>query len=138
MFRKIAVLCLLLMLSACASQKENPIEGTWRMVSGRYVEPDADVVITTDEHTRFAIKVLGPSHFSVVEMFKENPDSLFFAAVGTYRLDGDKYIEQYEASNVGYQVGTSREFSFALVTDSLTISSSRGNMELHEVWVRVQ
>lgn len=139
MRRKVLCFFALLAFLNCARQSETPIEGTWQMVSGTYTDIANTVTITTDESKRFSLKVVGPKHFAVVEMFKENPDSLFFAAVGTYKIKGNKYIETYEASNVGYQVGTSREFEFGVTGGRWKIKSvgSDSDMALDEVWARL-
>ena len=127
---------ILMVVNGCSRPASNPLEGTWRMVSGTYKNLEEGQRIETEGTRRFSIKIMSPSHFAVVEMFRDKPDSLFFAAVGTYELTRDKYIEKYEASNVGYQVGTSREFDYTLEGDRWTIHTTTEYMELHEVWVR--
>lgn len=127
---------IILLLQSC-TKSASSLEGTWQMEQGTYTSLRDSLKIETDGTDRFSIKIMGPKHFAVVEMFKNNPDSLFFAAVGTYRLTPTKYIETYEASNVGYQVGTSREFDYSLDGDRFTITASLQDAELHEVWARV-
>ncbi|MFQ5750651.1 MAG: hypothetical protein ACE5HI_01530 [bacterium] len=129
---------LLILLNGCSKQESNPLEGTWTMESGTYTNLKENQKIETDQIGRFSIKIMAPNHFAVVEMFKSKPDSLFFAAVGTYQLTKNKYIEKYEASNVGYQVGTSREFDYSLQGDRWTITQFKEDIELREVWVRVR
>ena len=70
-------------------------------------------------------------------MYNERPDSLFFAAVGTYKLTSNKYIEQYDASNVGYQINTSREFDYSLEENRWIISTADKDMKLQETWVKI-
>jgi hypothetical protein len=133
-----SMLAILLLVNGCTKEKSSPLEGTWKMVSGTYTDLQSNQKIETDESERFCIKIMSGNHFAVVEMFKDNPDSLFFAAVGTYEVSGNRYIETYSASNVGYQVGTSREFSFTLDSNNWTITRSQEDMDLREIWVKVE
>lgn len=134
----LSLVAILILVNGCAQQKSGPLEGAWKMVSGTYTDLKTNQEIAMEKTGRFCIKVMSDTHFSVVEMFKENPDSLFFAAVGTYQLTDDHYVETYQASNVGYQIGTSREFVYNLEGDRWTIMRSQEDMELRETWVKVE
>lgn len=137
-WRKCGLALAMLTINGCEQSQEGSLTGTWQMESGTYTDRAMNQTIVTDESERFSLKIMSSKHFAVVEMFKAKPDSLFFATVGTYSITGDKYIERYEASNVGYQVGALREFSYSLEGDRWTISTTEENMDLRETWVRVQ
>ncbi|RMD95427.1 MAG: hypothetical protein D6813_00385 [Calditrichaeota bacterium] len=132
----VPILLLLFLFFACEKQKTNPFEGAWKMIKGTYSSDDTK--IETTEEQRFCIKIMGPKYFAVVEMFKHNPDSLFFAAVGTYEFTKDKYIEKYTASNVGYQIGSKRTFDYTLENDLWTLTGKEKDMELYEEWMRIK
>ncbi|MFQ5638487.1 MAG: hypothetical protein ACE5IR_10885 [bacterium] len=131
------LLTVLFVFWACTKERTTPLEGAWKMVKGTYTDLESNQKIETDESQRFCIKIMSGHHFSVIEMFKDKPDSLFFAAVGTYKLSDDVYTETYEASNVGYQIGASREFVYNLQEDRWTLNRSQEEMDLQETWVRV-
>ena len=126
-------------MNACSqSTASQALEGTWKMESCAYGGTEHKETTESEKIERFCLKIFSPGHFAVVEMFEDNPDSLFFAAIGRYQLTADKYSEKYDASNVGYQNETWREFDYSLDGDSLTITQSSDDMNLHEVWVRVE
>lgn len=132
----ITLFLIFILISGCGKTDTHELEGTWVMESGIYTDLGTDQKIETQKTKRFAIKIISPTHFAVVEMFKDKPDSLFFAAVGTYELTPDKYRETYNASNFGYQVGTSREFDYSLEGNHWSITRSDQDMKLQEVWIR--
>ena len=115
-------------------QKNDPFEGTWIMVTGKYESPELTVISNKEKRTCF--KILANGHFGVVEMCKAKPDSNFFAAVGTYSFDDSTYTETYEASNVGYQIGTSLKFKYTLDKNFWRIKMNTKNMKLYEEWMK--
>ena len=133
----VLLLVVFVFFMSCNKSEKLGLEGTWQMISGVYTDLNTNERIVVDDSTRFSMKILCREHFAVVEMHKENPDSLFFAAVGMYKLTPHKYVERYQASNVGYQINTSRESNSALEEDRWTTQSSDEYMELKETWIKI-
>ena len=130
----VALFCLLLV--SCGGLGDTSLEGTWQMVSGTYPTNAGKVVIEGDE--RLCYKILSADHFAVVEMYRNRPDSLFFAAVGKYSLKNDVYKETLEGCNVSADVGRTNTFESEVTDDSWRIRMTRDDTELDETWVRVE
>ena len=120
----------------CSTDEAGSLEGTWQMVSGKYVTPSG--IVECNEEARLCYKILGEQHFSVVEMYRANPDSGFFAAVGRYKVDGPEYTEILEGCNNANMVGNSNVFESTLTGNSWRIYRKTEDMELDETWVRVK
>ncbi|HHM23526.1 MAG TPA: DUF4488 domain-containing protein [Bacteroidetes bacterium] len=116
--------------------RPGPFCGAWKMISGTYKGPNFTVQST--EENRLSYKVISQDHFAVVEMFKSNPDSMLFTAVGRYTYDDSTYTEFYEATNVPYQTGTKNIFRYKLEGNRWILDMKTEDMELHEVWERIQ
>ncbi len=123
--------------NGCSEQKGQALTGTWKMESCTYSGAERNESAQPKDVKRFCLKIYSPPHFAVVEMFEDNPDSLLFAALGTYELGSSRYMEKYDASNVNYETTTWREFDYSLQGDRLTMTRSADDMALQEVWVRV-
>ncbi len=124
-----------LLLVSCANENKYKLCGTWKMVEGTYIGPDFSV--TTTSENRICYKILSENHFSVVEMFTENPDSQFFAAVGTYKLSDSTYTEYYEASNLPSKTGETLTFHSVIKDKKWMISLTSQDLQLKETWVCV-
>jgi len=120
---------------SCTKKDKTTLCGTWKMIEGNYKGPDFSVVTT--EENRICYKILSQNHFSVVEMFTQNPDSQFFAAVGTYTLSDTTYTEHYEASNLPSKTGETLTFHSIVKDNKWTISLKANDLELHETWICV-
>ena len=114
---------------------EGPLCGTWLMENATYTGSDLKVTVTSDERTCY--KLMSGEHFAVIEMYKANPDSQFFAAVGTYETTDSTYTEYYEASNTPAKVGTKMVFKYELQGDLWTIENQTSGMTMVEHWERV-
>lgn len=130
----VTFLLMWLLLFSCVSN-DPKVCGTWKMVEGTYIGPDFSVTTTTDN--RICYKILSENHFSVIEMFTDNPDSQFFAAVGTYKLSDSTYTEYYEASNLPSKTGETLTFHSVIEDKKWTISLTSDDLRLEETWVCV-
>jgi hypothetical protein len=127
------------LIFACQKEEDNnALTGTWKMVSGSYIGPA--IQVECNEEDRMCYKIISRDHFAVVQVCPANPDSMFFAAIGKYSMSDSTYVEEYEATNVSYKIGTSMTFKSTFEEDkNLWIVEAKDNeMELHEVWQRVQ
>ncbi len=133
------IVAFLIFLAACGGEKQvkpGPFCGAWKMIRGTYKGPNFSVQST--EENRICYKVISLDHFAVVEMFKDNPDSMLFTAVGHYQYDDSTYTENYEATNVPFQVGKKNVFRYRLENNRWYLDMKTEDMELHEVWERIQ
>ena len=83
-------------------------------------------------------KIISENHFAVVEVYADNPDSMFFAAVGAWHLKDSIYTEIYEASNVPTKIGEKMEFHSVISANTWQISSSKDDLSLEETWVHIK
>ena len=127
-----SAILMLFFLTACNPNTPR-VCGTWRMVTGTYEGPD--FTVQTNEENRICYKILGDRHFSVVEMYPDNPDSNFFAAVGTYSLSDSFYTERYEASNIPSKMGEVFVFKSQVEGKTWKISLQSEDLTLEETWV---
>ena len=138
--QSIILLCsfIFFMVLNCQKSEEDVLNGAWKMVSGSYIGPD--IKVECDDEERMCYKIISKDHFAVVQVCPANPDSMFFTAIGKYSLSDSTYTEEYEATNVTYKIGTSMTFSSKFEEDHTIwiINAKDEEMELHEVWQRVQ
>ena len=130
---------LIFIIAGCQKKPEHgALEGAWKMASGTYIGPSFKVECS--EQDRLCYKVISKDHFAVVEVCPANPDSMLFTAVGIYSLSDSVYTEKYEATNVSYKIGTSMNFKYKLEENQMLwiIDAKEEDMELHEVWQRIQ
>ena len=132
------LIILIFLMIACQKKEEDSLSGAWKMVSGSYVGPA--IQVECNEEDRMCYKVIGKDHFAVVQVCPANPDSMFFAAIGKYSLSDSTYVEEYEATNVPYKIGTSMSFKSKFEEDKnlWIVEAKDDEMELHEVWQKVQ
>ncbi len=129
------LILLVLIFVGCKEEPKTTLCGTWRMTVGTYVGPGFST--TSDEKNRISYKILSQKHFAVIEMFHDNPDSQFFAAVGTYAFDDTSYTENYEASNIASKIGQSLRFKSKVKDGKWDIQLKTKDMELNETWMCV-
>lgn len=102
---------------------ENPLKGTWRLISGTLIEKGDT---TTTDYTRDLqmIKIINDSHFSFLNHdLKKGKDSLaaqFVAGGGRYELKGDQYTEHLEYCSAREWEGNDFVFTITIENDTLT------------------
>ena len=146
-------------LLGCDTEKKNPIEGTWELVSAKYTSGD-----TTSEYSQKdirMIKIITKSHFTFLnqkvdrskftQMGNDTETLLaartFDAGGGTYKLDGDTYTENIQFMLTPNFVGLSIPFKVKVENNQLIQSGllpikSAGlgdhDVELYEVYKRIE
>lgn len=135
-FNRLAIWLVLACLVFSCSRKKPNVCGTWRMVEGYYDGPNFQAKTNTD--IRICYKIISESHFAVIEMYSDNPDSMFFAAVGSYEIDDSTYTEIYEASNVPTKIGEKMVFQSSIENNTWKIKLNRDDLSLDETWVCVK
>lgn len=103
MTRLTGIVFFLMIICSCNTQVKTevkdsaslPIEGTWRLVSGR-VTTKKDTTFTDYTKGQEMIKILNKTHFAFLRhdlSGGKQPDAVYAAGGGTYTLDGNKYSE---------------------------------------------
>ncbi len=122
-------------LATCGGHADRRLCGTWRMISGKYSGPDFE--IRENDATRMCYKILSENSFAVIELYPNNPDSLFFAAFGHYEMSDTGYTEIYEASNVPSKIGSRLHFHSRFKDKEWKISLKTAELSLDETWMRI-
>jgi hypothetical protein len=129
---KIKIVCLLLMVTilSCENVKDtgeqeqngNPLEGTWKLISGTIIEK-GDTTITDYTGNQSMIKIINETHFAFLNHdLKKGKDStsVFVAGGGVYTLEGDQYIEYLEYCSAREWEGNTFQFTITVKGDTLT------------------
>ena len=133
---------LLIFLFSFSFGPENKLEGTWKLVSGKYFFPDDTLVMprTESEH---AIKVINKTHFATVH--QDASKNEIYSNAGTYVLTEDTYTEHLEFATGTAMIGSTLSFKSTMEGDKWTISGpiktsdeEGPDWKLHEVWKRVK
>ena len=101
MKKAISVLVLIMTMSSCNSEKKNPIEGTWRLISAETTEKDS--TFSTCKRKTKMIKIINDTHFAFfnhdLKNGKDSTTALFFRGGGKYTLKDSIYTENLEYFN---------------------------------------
>ena len=114
---KSIALCVFVLLIAfgVGAQTTNPLVGAWELVYGKYGSSER-----SQPDNPFQLKVFSPNHFAFI-MQKE--DGTFDRArAGTYKIEGDKYIETHSWSSIDENVGITVTWEFRVEGDTLYMS----------------
>ena len=127
------------------------IEGTWQLVSA--TSERNDTVVRTDPPGTKMIKIINADHFAFLNHnVKSSGDTtktaeLFVAGGGSYKLEGNNYIEHLEYCTARAYEGNTFEFTVEIKGDTLVQSGveklkdlglGEENVQLRETYVRVK
>ena len=118
------------LFSGCSSTDDS-LEGTWRLIYGRYGE--GEDVSVYDKSNMISYKILAGTHFAVVSMHLSD-SSIVYAGAGTYTQFDDQYEENIHISSSHQNIG--RTMAFNINRDGDTWSHSR--VRFDEVWKRIK
>ncbi|CAM3456754.1 hypothetical protein [Flavobacterium chungbukense] len=101
MKKVISILVLIITMTSCTSEKKNPIEGTWRLISAETTEKDS--TFSTFNRKSKMIKIINDTHFAFfnhdLKNGKDSTATLFFGGGGKYTLKDSIYTENLEYFN---------------------------------------
>jgi len=89
-----------LIISSCAKQQSQKIEGAWQFVYGKSFAGDTLQFQFPGDYTGTDMKIWSKDHFAFVGFFKKDTVSLDIYGGGTYTLKGNRYDE-----TIVYHVG---------------------------------
>ncbi|HEY1196263.1 hypothetical protein [Flavobacterium sp.] len=121
MKKAVSILVLIIGLTSCTSEKKNPIEGTWRLISAETTEKDT-TFSTFNSKTKM-IKIINDSHFAFLnhdlKNGKDSTTALYFAGGGKYTLKDSIYTENLEFFNNRDWENNKFEFVVKVQNDTL-------------------
>jgi len=123
MKKAISILFLIIGVTACNSEKkENPLEGTWRLISAETTEKDS-TFSTFNPKTKM-IKIINDTHFAFfnhdLNNGKDSTAAVFFGGGGKYTLKDSIYTENLEYFNNRQWENGKFEFVVKIKNDTLT------------------
>jgi hypothetical protein len=100
-------LVIALIIGSCTQEKKSPIEGAWQLVylKNRSMEETFPAQISGEQ-----VKMFIKGHISWVGQFKLPTDTaiLYDYGLGTYTLDGNKFIENVKIHGQKSAIGTKK------------------------------
>lgn len=129
MIKAISFIFFIVLITACnqkiespsPSNKELPLKGTWKLLTGTLIEKGDTTV--TDYTTKVSfIKIINESHFAFLQHdLNKGVDSsaVFSAGGGSYTLNGNNYIESLEYCNARNWEGNDFSFTITITGDTL-------------------
>jgi hypothetical protein len=133
---------LLIFLLGFSTGPANKLEGTWEMVSGKYIFADDTLAVprTESEH---AIKILNRTHFATIHQDASNNE--IYSNAGTYVLNEDTYTEYQEFNSDINTIGRTYTFESKIEGDIWTFAGpiekpgvDVPEWKMHEVWKKVK
>ncbi|MGS0682704.1 hypothetical protein ACVBIL_16320 [Shewanella sp. 125m-7] len=125
-----------------ASGAENPFMGSWKLVSGKYLDGKGNWVDYADLKLS-AIKVITANHFSFTTIKNTGTDKkpvneFWAAATGSYEYTATDYIEFPELNSFGVKPGVSFAFTYELEgREWRTKRTEEGQLKELEVWFKL-
>lgn len=136
-------LMLCLALLGCVSEKRNPVEGSWQILSGS--QKTADTAFSYSQENIFAIKMFSGNHVGWFGRYLRGGDTLIYFGGGTFTLEGNNYTESVRYHSIPSAVGKAVPFEVEIRNDTLIQKGPRktgeyvdSKWDLYEVWVRVE
>jgi hypothetical protein len=122
MFLGLLVSCESRQDSGKTSISDNPMTGTWELISGSTIQ-GKDTTFTDYTKNRKFIKIINGSHFSFVghDLSKGKDTAAFYTSgAGTYTLSDSTYTEHLQYCSDRAWEGNDFTFHIAIRNDSLT------------------
>jgi len=121
----ILVIVAVMILISCKNNRAvtpaQPVEGTWRLITGMLIE-NGDTVVTDYTKSVSFIKIINKTHFAfLLHDLNSGKDSTaaFTAGGGRYTLDNDTYTEHLEYCTAREWEGNDFSFTVRVSADSL-------------------
>lgn len=123
MKKAVSILVLIICMTSCNSEKkQNPIEGTWRLISAETTEKDS--TFSTFNSKLKMIKIINETHFAFfnhdLHNGKDSTNAVFFGGGGKYTLKDSTYTENLEFFNNRQWENNKFEFTVKVQNDTLT------------------
>jgi len=100
---------------------KQPIEGTWKLLTGTLIEK-GDTTVTDYTKGKSFIKIINDDHFAFLthDLGKgKNADSMFSCGGGAYQLKDSAYTEHLEYCNAREWEGNDFSFTVTINNDTL-------------------
>jgi predicted small secreted protein len=104
-------------------QTANPIEGTWKLMTGTLIE-NGDTAVTEYSGNTSFIKIINKTHFAFLQhdLKKQKDSATLSAGGGKYELNDSIYTEHLEYCSAREWEGNDFKFTVAINNDTLVQS----------------
>ena len=108
-----------IMIGGCAQEKKSPVEGVWKMVSAKWIPNDTTVYLLPENVQGSQIKIWQNGYVTLAGNFKIGTTSYGSYCAATYKLDGNKYVENVIYHDYTVPEGTSMKQLLEIRNDTL-------------------
>jgi hypothetical protein len=110
---------MLLFIISCTQPAKSPIEGSWQLVSGKWMDGDSLLGEFPGKFTVSDIKMWSKGHFLFVGQFKSDTTIMDNYGGGTYKIEGNQYEETLQFHVWKSAVGTTVKMLVEIKNDTL-------------------
>lgn len=122
--------------TACTQKSENPIQGTWQLIEGKYIAPDTNLQYHKNKH----MKIIGKNHFATVWRDTSTQGYSGFNG-GIYSFNNGLYIEHIDYSERGIGGRAVFKVNFRADTMIFTPATKEGKVKEYgsfEKWEKLE
>ncbi len=128
------IISIALLLSVPVNASENPLKGTWHLVSGEYINEEG-IVINYQALGLSSQIVIDEKNFAFVTMKKQQ---FWAAGAGHYTLDKNYYYETPTKASYPLEDGGTYKFSYKVIGNKWVKERWRDAIRVeYEVWQKV-
>jgi len=133
---------LIAILFGCDSEKMNEIEGSYELLSGKYITPDTTVLAPGDSSKH--IKIFNKTHFATItKNFSLGEKNSF--NFGNYNYENNIYKEYVMFSSQNVQIGSSFTFLITIEEEQFKIKGPIADADeenhawqIEEIWGKIK
>ncbi len=142
----ICITFLFVFILGCTStvEQSNPIEGTWELISGKYLAPDTTYLFPVTDYHRH-ILMINRTYYVWIRQDTSRQEANGYGG-GKYTVEGDNYTEHIEFFFTPNCIGKSVTFTMKVKGDTLVQTGTWPakrfgiglyDLELYEVYKRI-
>ena len=126
---------LFLFTTFCVAQKNSPLVGTWKMISGKTTIKDS--TSNNDLTNVIVLKIVTPTHLSYFAQ-SVSDSSLLGTFLGRVQMDEKNYKEEIFCASEKGMIGFIGTFTYTVDGDKWHLVGGGGDMKFDEIWQRVK
>jgi hypothetical protein len=127
-------LVLVVFLSFSVNANENLFSGTWKLISGEYINNKGNLISYEELNLR-SLKIITNTHFSFITM---SGDKFWSSGAGTFKYTNSEYIESPLFTSFNSPKGKKYVFKYKIEGEKWFSSRWKSDKRVeYEVWQRV-
>jgi hypothetical protein len=132
------IFLIVFIIGACSPQKSSNIEGAWKLVQYQTINGDSVINEFPGKKDLEVTKIWSGNHMVMVGRSKSDTIVEDWYAVGTYTLEGNKYIETTSILFYKPWEGTTINMKLEMKNDTLILTypvDDKGQMDKDWAWI---